>query len=229
MGSWRGWLWWVAAGVLLAALPAHLAPELRLLVATLGPTAPPDLVSLLRGLAAAVLLGCGLWWWAAATAVLLAVERGRRTRPRGCPRSLHRIVLGALGVAVSGGLAAPALARDEPAGAPASVEVLSGLPYPDRARGDRASACTTPPERSAHARPVVTPASPPLARRHVVVPGDTLWDLAARDLSPDASAADVSDRWQRIYRRNRAAVGPDPDLLVPGTSLELPTPGEETR
>jgi nucleoid-associated protein YgaU len=212
MRIWRAWLLWAAVGGLLAALPGQLSPELRLLAGTLRPEAALDPVALARGLAAGLLLGCVLWWWAAATAVLVAATRGRRLRPRGCPRWVHRMVLGALGAAVAGGLATPALAADGADAAATSAEAVRGLPYPDRAEGEPVLADTAPP-----------------AGHHVVRPGDTLWALAARDLSPAASAAEVTDRWQLIYRLNRAAIGPDPDLIVPGTSLELPTPREETR
>ncbi len=212
----RGWLLWAAASCLLAALPPQLAPELALLTSALDPASTLDLVALVRGLAAVLLLGCGLWWWAATTAVLVAAGRGRRARPRGCPRWVHRAVLGALGAALTGGLATPALAFDG-SGAPSDpVTVVRGLPYPDRAEGGVS-------------RPVLARTATPTRPQHLVVPGDTLWAIAARDLSPDASPADITDRWQQIYRLNRAAVGPDPDLLVPGTSLELPSPREETR
>lgn len=217
MRMWRGWLVWAAVGGLLAALPSRLAPELRLLAGTLRPEAALDLVSLVRGTAAVLLLGCALWWWAATTAVLVGAARGRRLRPRGCPRWLHRVVLGALGVAVTGGLAMPALAVDGAGAAASSVEVVRGLPYPDRA------------EVEPVARPALSEVRRPPTPSHVVRPGDTLWTLAARDLSPAASAAEITDRWRLIYRLNRAAIGPDPDLIVPGTSLELPTPREETR
>ncbi len=216
MQIWRGWLLWAAVGCLLAPLPSQLAPELTLLATTLDPASALDLVALLRGLAAVLLLCCTLWCWAAATAALVAVGHGRRARPRGCPRWVHRAVLGALGAALTGGLATPASALDGENAPTASLTVVRGLPYPDRAEG-------------AAARPVLARPETTTGRRHVVVPGDTLWAIAARDLSPDASPADVTDRWQCIYRLNRAAIGPDPDLIVPGTSLELPSPREETR
>lgn len=231
MRMWRGWLLWAAVGGLLATLPSQLAPELRLLAGTLRTEAALDLVSLVRGVAAALLLGCALWWWASVTAVLVAAARGRRVRPRGCPRWLHRAVLGALGAAVTGGLAAPALAVDGADAAASSVEVVRGLPYPDRPAGPATDLTTAPtrPPRAPAARPALAEVAPLPAPSHVVRPGDTLWALAARDLSPAASAAEITDRWRLIYRLNRAAIGPDPDLIVPGTSLELPTPREETR
>lgn len=60
----------------------------------------------------------------------------------------------------------------------------------------------------------------------VVRRGDTLWDIAARHLGPGASVADVATEWPRWYAENADAIGPDPDLIVPG--LELTVPGRGT-
>ncbi len=46
-------------------------------------------------------------------------------------------------------------------------------------------------------------------RVHVVRPRDSLWEIAGT-------------RWQRLYAANRDAIGPDPDLIVPGQRLTLP-------
>lgn len=56
----------------------------------------------------------------------------------------------------------------------------------------------------------------------VVRRGDTLWDLAARSLGPGASDAEIAAAWPRWWHANHAAIGPDPDLLLPGTRLCVP-------
>ena len=56
----------------------------------------------------------------------------------------------------------------------------------------------------------------------VVRRGDTLWDIAARHLGPDASAADIAAEWPRWYVANRSLVGPDPGLIRPGQRLRPP-------
>jgi nucleoid-associated protein YgaU len=56
----------------------------------------------------------------------------------------------------------------------------------------------------------------------VVHRGDSLWRIAARSLGPGASDAEVATEWPRWWRANRSAVGPDPDLLRPGTRLMAP-------
>ncbi|GAA1924870.1 hypothetical protein GCM10009716_36470 [Streptomyces sodiiphilus] len=49
---------------------------------------------------------------------------------------------------------------------------------------------------------------------YTVVSGDTLSHIAL--------AASVDGGWQELHRRNRATVGPDPHLIMPGQELRLP-------
>jgi nucleoid-associated protein YgaU len=56
----------------------------------------------------------------------------------------------------------------------------------------------------------------------VVRRGDTLWDIAARALGPNASAADIAASWPGWYAANRSTIGPDPDLILPGQRLRPP-------
>ena len=62
----------------------------------------------------------------------------------------------------------------------------------------------------------------------VVVPGDTLWDLAERSLRragrPPPADAQIAVAWPQWWAANRDAVGDDPDLLLPGTVLVPPPP-----
>ena len=57
----------------------------------------------------------------------------------------------------------------------------------------------------------------------VVRRGDTLWDIAARHLGPQASLADIASAWPRWYAANRHVIGGQPDLLRPGERLRAPT------
>jgi LysM repeat protein len=59
------------------------------------------------------------------------------------------------------------------------------------------------------ARTATTPAA-----RYVVQPGDTLSAIAA--------ALAVRGGWPALYAANRGAIGPDPDVIRPGTVLALP-------
>lgn len=61
-----------------------------------------------------------------------------------------------------------------------------------------------------------------LARHVVVRRGDTLWDIAARHLGPQATTQDVAEAWPRWYAANRDLIGTDPDLILPGQELTVP-------
>lgn len=64
---------------------------------------------------------------------------------------------------------------------------------------------------------------PAPARRewHAVLPGDTLWSIAAERLRTD-DVRRIARYWPRIHRANREVIGANPDLLRPGQVLELP-------
>lgn len=195
-----------------------------------------------------VLLGCLAWAWVCVSAVALPLVAGRGPgRAAGCPALLRRVVLVACGVglaataastahaaapastpaqstgagALAGGLAGapaatavPVHAHDLVPGLPAS---LDGLRLPDRVE-------------SAPAAPRGT-SGPDGARRavHRVVAGESLWSIAADDLRrrapvadpPDAAAIDA--HWRAIHHLNEDVVGDDPDLVLPGQRLRLPT------
>ena len=55
-----------------------------------------------------------------------------------------------------------------------------------------------------------------------VLAGDTLWDIVAAYLGPDASHVDVALEWPRWYAANRALIGRSPDVLLPGQILHAP-------
>jgi LysM repeat protein len=57
--------------------------------------------------------------------------------------------------------------------------------------------------------------------KYVVQPGDTLSGIAAR--------YDVRGGWPALYAANRPAIGPDPDVIDPGTVLVLPGRAALTR
>ena len=70
---------------------------------------------------------------------------------------------------------------------------------------------TVPAALTAAVRPAAA-ASP--ATRYVVRPGDTLSGIAA--------ALAVRGGWPALYAANRDVIGPDPDIIQPGTVLALP-------
>ena len=56
----------------------------------------------------------------------------------------------------------------------------------------------------------------------VVQRGDSLWAIAARHLGPGATNAGIATEWPRWYAANRAVIGRDPNLLLPGQRLIAP-------
>jgi len=210
---------WASASLLAAAVLAALLPDLAVVPGLLHPAgragAPFD--ALLAAGAAVLLAACTGWAWLVTTAVVLEALTGRTRVRRGCPRALRGWVLLACGVALAAG-AAPATAAGGDDGPVAAAQrpgvedrsMLAGLPMPDLTTG--------PPQRTGH---------PPLLAPHAahevrIAPGDTLWELAARDLPTDASPAAVDRHWRLLWQVNRADIGPDPDVIQPGTSLRLP-------
>jgi nucleoid-associated protein YgaU len=59
--------------------------------------------------------------------------------------------------------------------------------------------------------------------------GDSLWEIAADRLGPNASPADVARAWRRIYALNHDLIGRDPSSIKPGQSLSVPTDPKEYR
>ena len=60
----------------------------------------------------------------------------------------------------------------------------------------------------------------------VVRTGDSLWRIAERTLADrdngTVTSADIAQFWPVIYEANRALIGDDPNLILPGQTLEIP-------
>ena len=60
----------------------------------------------------------------------------------------------------------------------------------------------------------------------VVRPDDSLWRIAERTLADRSNgmvtSADIAQFWPVIYETNRALIGDDPNLVLPGQTLEIP-------
>ncbi|ADG75213.1 Peptidoglycan-binding lysin domain protein [Cellulomonas flavigena DSM 20109] len=124
------------------------------------------------------------------------------------------------------------------------VEPAAALGAPAPTPDDRTTVGTAAPTTSAPAAvapavagaatvPVSAPvpppetAPPPTADAPVgtveVRAGDSLWGLAARSLGPGATDAQIAAEWPRWYAANASTIGPDPDVLLPGQVLVVPT------
>ncbi len=196
------WCLTTAAGaaIALVTLPA--------VAATPGLASGPAFTDLLvRGCAVASLLAVG-WLWAITTDVVARVlMTGGRVVVRRRPGPVRLLLLTACGAVVLGAAASPAAADET---RPVAPQSLAGLPLPDRATGDGF---------------VSHPAEPGPRTVIRVGPGDSLWAIAEDRIGPRPSVVELVDYWHRIYDRNSDAIGPDPDLILPGQLLELPSTG----
>jgi nucleoid-associated protein YgaU len=144
------------------------------------------------------------------------------------PRALYRIVAGAagLGVLVTPGLAAACAAPV------AAASSSTPTPIPDWPSDSAVPTPQWPIEAARH--PGHRPAPPPhdeqrLPTRHraaprtvVVQAGDTLWGIAAEHVPGRATPTRIARAWPRWYAANRAVIGDDPNLIVPGQHLRTP-------
>ncbi|MGF9762777.1 LysM peptidoglycan-binding domain-containing protein [Microvirga sp. 0TCS3.31] len=155
-----------------------------------------------QALVAACATGLALslaWLWLVTSVTVAEVVAGAVPRSGGATR---RLVLLACGAAAVAGTTVPAQASGGD-----GVEVLVGLPLPERA--------VTPAPTGRQG----APATAPTARSYVVRSGDSLWSIAR---GHPAAGTDVETRWRAIWHHNRDVVGNDPDLIHPGQSLRLP-------
>jgi nucleoid-associated protein YgaU len=188
-----------AAAIALVTLPAAAASP--------GLASGPAFTDLLvRGCAVASLLAVG-WLWAITTDVVARVlMTGGRVVVRR-PGPVRLLLLTACGAVVLGATAAPASADET---RPVAPQSLAGLPLPDRATGDGF---------------VSHPADHTPRTLIRVRPGDSLWAIAEDRVGLRASVVELIDYWHQIYDHNSDAIGPDPDLILPGQLLELPPTG----
>ena len=82
---------------------------------------------------------------------------------------------------------------------------------------------TADPEENGATTESPTP-DPPAERpvEVVVQRGDSLWSIVATALGPYSTELDVAREWPAWYQKNRAIIGPDPHLILPGQVLQAP-------
>lgn len=57
--------------------------------------------------------------------------------------------------------------------------------------------------------------TPPAGQAYVTQPGDTLWSIAEQFYGDGT-------QWPKIYQANMAVIGPDPNVLHAGLTLQIP-------
>jgi LysM domain len=60
----------------------------------------------------------------------------------------------------------------------------------------------------------------------VVRPGDSLWSISEQRLGPEATPQQIDREVERLWALNRERIGADPNLILPGQKLSLPSVGE---
>ncbi|QCC77831.1 LysM peptidoglycan-binding domain-containing protein [Nocardioides daphniae] len=180
------------------------------------------------------------WLWILTSAGVADALRGRTTARAGWWRRLTLVACGCAASVALGStahaVAAPTdvLTADTSSGAsgPGAVELLQGLPYPDRPAVGADLGQTS--DEGATARPTAQVTDPPqlrptasrgadasrdsdARRTHVVRSGDTLWEIARSHLegaagvpAPPVSDAAVARAVAALHQTNRDVVGADP-------------------
>jgi hypothetical protein len=183
----------------------------------------------------AVWLGLGLSTCVAATLPGVAGRGARRLARLVLPTCVYRLAAGAAGLGV---LLVSAQAHAGPPRRPA-VTTAVALPAPTwpgdaplpSPRWPTAPATPTPVPvphpADAHRQPGSVRAPARHASTVRVVPGDSLWRIAAAHLPGRASNRAVAAAWPRWYAANRQVIGADPDHITPGQVLVAPHSVEE--
>ncbi len=190
-------------------------------------TAAASYDELLAGLAGWVLVGCVLWaalWVLAALVETVSDGRLPALGWVGAPTRLRPVLLAVVGLLLAG---APAHAAPRPAPPlPVPARPVAGAIAGTGTGTDTgATAGTKAGNEAGHevgARASRPGDSRPAGRAVVVRRGDTLWGLAEERLPPGATAQVVADGVRAWHARNRAVIGPDPDLIRPGQRLLAP-------
>jgi hypothetical protein len=189
-------------------------------------------------------------WWLLAVLGTAVAALGHRTRSlllircgsAVSPAFLRRVATSVLGVnlllapgawATPGSALAPFPVAQDSTAQEASVYTPTALPHPGWLSGASASLPDeqqvpsptwkpSAPVPSAPGAPRSGQAATDDAKTITVRRGDCLWDIAAHELGPTATVLEVDGRWRQWHDHNRAVIGGDADLLIPGTVLTAP-------
>lgn len=97
----------------------------------------------------------------------------------------------------------------------------SAPPAPD---GSGNAGGTDPGPSSASSKTAGADSAPAMPLTVVVHQGDSLWSITDDLLGPGPSdASEIAVTWPLLHEANRDLIGPDPDLLIPGQQLSVPS------
>jgi hypothetical protein len=197
---------------------------------TQAPSAAMALVRMLGSVAAIATLGL------AAVAVLASVgpfPGPARVWRRLAPAPLHRLLAASVLIGVAADPVAPASAAEHDTVPP---PVLTDLGLAETPSGlvpvlidlgptdiDPPAGATVPVTTVTDGDIATRPA--PTEDRWVVESGDHLWHVAEEtlmDRGTTPSTPEIERYWRRLIDINRAVIGDDPDLILPGMELVLP-------
>jgi hypothetical protein len=242
----------VLAAAILGCAAALISSGLQLGVGSPAPRVR-SYADLLSSAAVILGLALVAWWiFGMVSAFLgLVLQKSGHSKLAAAPLSaspefMKRLAAAVLGfnlLAVPAGAHAAEIDRVPAAGSSIAVEAVS--PYFSPAPGISTG---TGPDHTPQAGPIdqavdpswkpsAPPASPGLIARQVsgpaqrstegrtvtVVAGDSLWQIAARDLGAFASDAEIAGHWPKWYAANKDTIGSDPQRLLPGQVLSAPT------
>lgn len=214
----------VIIGTVVAVWGARAVTTGRDALGRLTAPEPATAEQLLVGAAGTGMVGAGLWLGAVGLVCLHDTVRGRAATAGGLwrPSSVRRLLLGmcapAVGAALTCGTgpAAADQADGERGARQTGAALLTGLPLPRR------PVSASPPQDRVARQSSHQQSRHRAGAEHVVRPGESLWVVTNHLLGPRAHDAEVERGWRALYRVNRARVGNDPDLLLPGTRLVIP-------
>jgi hypothetical protein len=211
-----------------------------------------DLLGAAAAISGAILVGWWFLSLLLATATTVLDRIGKNhaaavTR-RLSPAFMQRLVLAALSVQLVAGPSANAdpimpgpewsptqeLVCSAPADPGNNTDRAVALPPLDEAVKDNACGPSTVEPGWQPAAPVVGPgllAAPAVrsvfdsgteAAPVTVLAGDTLWEIAAFAIGPEATDVEIAMEWPRWYEANRTIIGQNPNVLLPGQILQPP-------
>lgn len=182
----------------------------------------------------AVLAGLRLAIWAGIAGITLArhgaANATRLVLRRGAPLVIRRFVLGCSGIGIATLVALPpSSAIPDDLTVPTSPQPAASSTRPSPPAPAATSAQPSPPQLDSEPAALLDPLPPPpvsgvvpepvvAPQTYTVVPGDTLWDIAARH-----GGSDPATSWPAWWEANRSVIGPNPDLILPGQQLTVPT------